>query len=125
MDWEGLGVMEFFDRNGKATCYSPDGEHLYLWSGEPVGYFRDGRVYSFGGKVLGWFEYGWLFDRRNRPALFSTDAEGGPVMPVKQVRPVKGVRGVKPVKAVRQVAHVRPVRSQSWSQYASPLFFQQ
>jgi len=117
--------MDFYDRHGNATCYLPDGEHLYLWNGNPVGYIGDGRVYSFAGKVLGWFENGWLYDRSNRPALFSATASGGPVKPVRHVAPVKSVRKVRPVKGVRQVAHVRPVKSLSWSEYASVLYFQQ
>lgn len=28
--------MEFFDRNGNATCYTHDGKHIYLWNGVPV-----------------------------------------------------------------------------------------
>lgn len=117
--------MEFFDREGRAACYSPDGEHFYLWSGQPVGYVSNGMIYSFGGQLLGWFENGWLYDRQNRPALFSAGATGGPVRPVRQVAPVKAVRAVRPVKGVRQVAHVRPVGSLTWSQVASQLYFQQ
>jgi hypothetical protein len=117
--------MEFFDRQGRATCYSTDGEYFYLWNGTPVGYLSDGRIYSFKGKVLGWFENGWLYDRHNRPALFSAEANGGPVKPVRKVKPVKSVRRVKPVKSVRQVAPVKPVRSLSWSQYADAVYFDQ
>ena len=117
--------MEFFDRSGNATCYCPDGENLYLWTGKPVGYLHDDRIYSFGGKLLGWFSNGWLYDRKNKPALFSTDANGGPVRPVTKVKPVKSVRSVRPVKSVRQVPHVRPAKSISWSQYSSALYFRQ
>lgn len=117
--------MEFFDRGGRAVCYSTDGETLYLWSGKPVGYLSEGRVYSFKGRLLGWIDDGWLFDRHNRPALFADGAIGGPVKPVKQVKPVKGVRAVRPVKGVRQVPHVRPVRSLTWSGFAGPEFFSQ
>jgi hypothetical protein len=117
--------MEFFDRTGVATCYSPDGEHLFLWNGKPVGFFHDGRVYSFSGRQLGWFDNGWLYDRSSRAALFSSDAVGGPIKPVKHVRPVKGVKAVKPVKGVKHVALVRPMRSLSWSPAASALYFQQ
>lgn len=117
--------MEFFDRSGAATCYAPDGEHLYLWGGEPVAYFYDDKVYGFNGRLLGWFENGWLYDRSNHPSLFTTEAAGGPVKPVRQVKPVKGVRGVRPVKSVRQVAIVRPVRSLNWSSYADVGYFEQ
>lgn len=90
--------MEFFDRTGRAACYSPDGEHLYFWNGRPVAFLSNGKVYSFRGRVLGWVENGWLYDRQNRPALFTADAVGGPVRPVMQVKPVKSVRAVRPVK---------------------------
>lgn len=117
--------MEFFDKGGKATCYTPDGEHVYLWTGKPVGYFSDDQIYAFNGKLLGWFSDGWLYDRKNKPALFSPAASGGPTRPVRSVSPVKSVRSVRPIKSVRQVAHVRPVKSLSWSQYSSGLYFQQ
>lgn len=117
--------MEFFDRNGRATCYSPDGEHIYLWNGQPTGYLSDGRIYSFSGRLLGWLENGWLYDRQNRPALFSSEANGGPVRPVRQVKPVRSVRRVRPVKSVRQIAHVRPVRSLNWSPTAGAHYFDQ
>jgi hypothetical protein len=117
--------MDFFDKSGRATCYSPDGEYLYLWTGQPVGYFADDKVYSFQGKLLGWIASGWLYDRHNRPALFSPDASGGPVRPVRRVVPVRSVRQVRPVKSVRQVAHVRPSRSLSWSSAANALYFRQ
>jgi hypothetical protein len=117
--------MEFFDRSGNAICYSPDGEHIYLWNGEPVGYFSDNKIYAFSGKLIGWIENGWLLDRSNRPALFSSSATGGPVKPVRKVKPVKSVRRVRPVKSVRQVAHVRPVKSLNWSQCCNGLFFSQ
>lgn len=117
--------MDFFDRNGAATCYCPDGEHLYLWNGKPVGYITDDKVYSFKGRLLGWFSNGWLMDRKNKPALFSPDASGGPTRPVRKVAPVKSVRSVRPIKSVRQLPHVRPVKSVSWSDYSSALYFQQ
>jgi len=117
--------MEFYDQTGAATCYSSDNVHFYLWGGEPIGYLYDDRVYSFGGKQLGWFDGGWLYDRTNRPALFLSNAVGGPVKPVKQVKSVKGVKHVKPVKAVKQVAIVRPVKSLSWSGVTNANYFQQ
>ena len=115
--------MEFFDRNGAAAVYAPDGEHLYAWDGRPVGYISDGRVYSYRGKLLGWMDNGWLYDRNNQPALFSAESTGGPVRPVRRVKPVKGVRGVRPVKSVREVAPVRNVRSLNWSGRADLSFF--
>lgn len=117
--------MEFYDNGGRATCYSPDGEHLFLWTGKPVGYFDGNKVYSFGGKLLGWIGNGWLYDRQNRPALFSPDATGGPVRPVRAIPPFKAFREFMPFKAFREMAHVRPVMSLGWSPAANALYFQQ
>lgn len=107
--------FELFGRTGRAVAYSPDGEHIYTWSGRPVAYLSDDRVYAFSGRFKGWFEDGWLLDRGMRCVAFTPEANGGPVKPVRAVRPVKGVKGVRPVKGVRSVAPVRPVRSLSWS----------
>jgi hypothetical protein len=117
--------MDFFDSNGRATCYSPDGEHLYLWTGQPVGYFNEDRVYSFSGRLMGWIRNGWLCDRQNRPALFSRDATGGPLRPMRQMAPMRSMRHMRPMKAMRQLAHIRPAPSLSWSPAASALYFRQ
>ncbi|HYE46204.1 MAG TPA: hypothetical protein VEA44_10580 [Caulobacter sp.] len=117
--------MEFYSRTGAAVCYLDDGEHIYLWDGRPAGYIAEGKVWAFSGRLLGWFEDGWLYDRKNKPALFSESAAGGPIKPVRKVKPVKGVKRVKPVKGVRQVAHVRPVRSLTWSPVADANYFAQ
>jgi hypothetical protein len=118
-------MLEFFSENGEATAFSPDDEHLYLWDGSAVAYLHDGKVYAYSGRLLGWYENGWLYDRKNRPALFKKGATGGPIKPVTSVKPVKSVKQVKPVKGVQQVAHARPVRSSSWSAASSDGYFEQ
>jgi hypothetical protein len=105
----------FYDRGGHPVIWSPDGEHLYTWPGIPVAFMRADKVYAYSGRFLGWFSNGWIYDRSNAPLLFSLDAIGGPVKPVKRVRPVRGVRRVRPVKGVRQPSPARPVRKTQWS----------
>lgn len=116
---------DFSGRDGSAVSYSPDGVHLYLWNGTPAGYVANDRVYGFNGRLLGWFVNGWLYDRHNKPALFSRAATGGPVKPARSVRPVKSVRSVRPVKSVKQSPHARPARSLSWSNVADERYFEQ
>jgi len=77
------------------------------------------------GRFLGYFENGWLYDRQNRPALFSSGATGGPVKPVKRVKPVKSVKQVKPLKGVRQVAPVKAIRQITWSPVSGAAYFAQ
>lgn len=118
-------LMEFFDKGGRAICYTPDRKHLYLWTGEAVGYFWNDHVYAFNGKVLGWFSNGWLYDRQNKPALFSTDATSGPAKPVRYVSPAKSIRSTRPIKSARQAAHYRPAKILSWSQHSGAIYFHQ
>lgn len=117
--------VEFFGGDGHAVCYSPDGEHLYLWSGEPVAYVTDEKVYSFNGRLLGWFTNGWLYDRANRPALFSSDSSGGPARPARRARPAKHARRARPAKHARQAPHARPARRVSWSDVPGSAYFSQ
>jgi hypothetical protein len=117
--------MEFYDRSGAATVYSPDGEHLFRWDGKPVGYLSGGRVYSFSGAILGWFDNGWLYDRQNRPALFSKDAVGGPMKPMRKMAPMKSVRSLLPMKGMKSTPSMRPMRSTSWSPVSNLGFFSQ
>jgi len=116
-------MIDFYDRTGAAIAYSQDGEHIYLFSGRPVAYLSGTAVYSFGGQHIGWFQDGWLRDKRGGCALFTAEAKGGPVRPVRHVKPVKGVRHVRPVKGVKAVKSVKPVRQLSWSPLSGARFF--
>ncbi|MBF7022910.1 4-fold beta flower protein [Staphylococcus kloosii] len=48
--------MTFYDENGNAIAYTEDSVHLYLFTGKPVVYFVNKKVYGFNGAHLGWFE---------------------------------------------------------------------
>ncbi len=119
-------MLEFYSATGDAICFSRDDEHLYLWKGRPVAYLLRDRVYTFNERQLGWFENGWLYDRRNRPALFTRrDAVGGPIKPVRKVKAVKAVPAVHPVKGAKQAALGKPARSEQWSAVSGRDYFDQ
>lgn len=118
--------MTLYDRSGTPTAYSEDGEHIYLFNGQPVAYFYENTVYGYNGHQFGWFENGWVRDLQGKCVFFSENATGsGPVKPVKKVTPVKSVKRIKPVKHVKQVRKVRPVSSLNWSPLSGTLFFHQ
>lgn len=120
-----MDEMTFYDRNGRPICYTQDGEHIYLFSGEPVAYLYDGSVYAFSGKHLGWYIDGWIRDHNGNCVFFTEHASGGPIKPVRQVRPVKSVKQIRPIKGVKEIKPVRPVRTLSWSPLSSEAFFEQ
>jgi hypothetical protein len=107
---------DFYDRHGRAIAFSDDDdEALYLWNGRPIAFLNDGKVYAYSGRFVGWFEHGWLRDRRARCVAFTEDAEGGPAKPARHARPARGVRRARPARGARQAAPARPARSTSWS----------
>lgn len=116
-------TIDFYSRTGEPIAYSEDGEHIYLFSGAPVAYLSGDAVYGFGGEHIGWFEDGWIRDKKGGCVFFTADARGGPVKPVKNVKPVKGVKQVKPVKGVKQVKCAKAVKSLSWSPLSGRQFF--
>ena len=113
----------FYDQAGAPVVYTEDGEHLYSFSGEPVGYYSGDSVHSFSGKHLGWCDDGWMRDHAGNAALFTEDASGGPIKPIKQIRPIKGIKQIKPIKGVREIVPIRPIKSLGWSSLSGLQFF--
>jgi hypothetical protein len=115
--------LTFFDRNGAPVVYTDDGEHIFMFSGQAVGYLHSGSIYSFSGKHLGTFENGWIRDHSGNAALFTQGAIGGPIKPIKHIPPIKGIKQTKPIKGVRQIAPIKPIKSLSWSALSGRHFF--
>lgn len=111
-------MVDFYDRGGNAVAYCEDGENIYTWDGRPIAFLKSEKIFNYSGKLIGRFENGWFRDRDGKCLLFTAQAQGGPVTPVKKVKPVKGVKRVKPVKPVTEVPPVKPVNSLSWSNKA-------
>ncbi|WP_349368398.1 4-fold beta flower protein [Salinarimonas sp.] len=106
--------MDFFDRDGRALVYSPDGTHLHTWDGDPVGYLHEGKIFDFSGKHRGWFESGWLLNKYGERIAFTRDATGGPIMPLTSLPPLKGLRGLLPLKGLRELPQLKPLPSSQW-----------
>ena len=125
MEW---GIfMTFYNSSGRAVAYlHDDGEHIYLFSGQPVAYLSNDAVYAFNGTQLGWFENGWIRDLTGKCVFFTETSTGsGPIKPVKHVKPVKGVKHVRPLKCVKHARHAKAAKSLSWSQLSGEQFFVQ
>lgn len=118
--------MTFYNSHGKPIAYSENGTDIYLFNGQPIAYLSGDAVYSYNGKHLGWFEKGWIRDKKGYCVFFTENATGsGPVKPVKQVSSVKSVKSVKPVKNSKQSPSIKAADSLSWSTFSNEQFFQQ
>jgi len=101
-----------YDSAGDAVAYiADDSSTIYLWQGEAVAYVDGDRIYGWNGQHLGWFADGMIHDGGGLRAGFVR--ERCPV--VTRVQPVKSVKQVRRVKSVRSIAPIRPVLSHSMS----------
>lgn len=107
--------MEFFDRNGRPSIYTEDGEHLYTFDGEPVAYIAEDMIYDFGGHHLGWLQDGWFINHTGERVLFTRDATGGPFKPFTQFLPFKGFKQFLPFKGFREFAPFKPLLTMNWA----------
>lgn len=118
--------MTFYNSQGKPIAYSENGTDIYLFNGHPVAYLYADAVYSYSGKHLGWFEKGWIRDKKGYCVFFTENSTGsGPVKPVKQICSVKSVKSIKPIKNSRQSPCVKAADNLSWSSFSNERFFQQ
>lgn len=118
--------MTFYSSTGRAIAYCEDGEHIFLYSGEPVAYLYDGAIYGYNGNVYGWFEKGWIRDLNGSCAFFTEDADGsGPIKPIKSILPIKGIKGIKPIKGIKQIRPIKSINQIGWSNLSGEQFFHQ
>ena len=118
---------EFYSRTGYPVCFASDDKTIHFWDGKAAAYLEgsDNKVYAFSGKFLGWYANGWLYDRGNKPALFSASATSGPVKPLKKIASPHG-RAQFTVKASQQLSHSAPARhTTTWSGFADVSYFTQ
>ena len=118
--------MVFYDRYGKPTAYTEDGEYIYLFTGEPVAYLYSDAVYGYSGRQFGWFQNGWVRDLNGNCAFFTENATGfGPLKPMKQLCPLKSLKQLRPLKGLRELKRLRPLDSLSWSALSGKQYFAQ
>lgn len=108
--------LHFLPQSGQPYAYSDDGEHIYTFGGKPVGYLADGSIFNFDGRHLGYFHHGALFDQAGQTLLFTHEASGGPMKPIKQMLPMKGVKQMRPMKGMKQMKPMKPMFGLGWSQ---------
>lgn len=116
--------MDFYGRDGSAVAYLSEEGTIFTFSGKPVAYLVGNSIYAFSGRFLGWLENGWLYDRDNRPSLFSQSAQGGPLKPLRALKPLKGLRELKPLRGSRELKPLKPLRSIDWGSRSDAAFFE-
>jgi len=115
--------LALYDRDGAAIVYSDDGEHLFLFSGQPAAYIDADAVFSYRGEQLGWFERGWLRDKDGRCVAFSEKAAAGPHVPARGPLPPIAPKQPLPTLERQDPRALRPLHSNTWSNRSAIEFF--
>ena len=114
----------FYDLNGKPSCYTDDGIHLFDFSGNILAYIDGDSIFHFSGKHLGWFVDGWIRDHNGACVFFSETANNsGPLKPLKQLVPLKSLKQLLPLKGLKELKPLKALTSISWSNYGKEIFF--
>lgn len=107
--------LVFYDQSGEPVAYSEDHQTVYRFNGQPLGYFDDDSLYAFSGHHIGWFADGWIRDRSGNALVFTPEATGGPMKPIRRLRPIKSIKSIRPIKGIRQIRPIRPIFTLGWS----------
>ena len=116
--------MNLYDASGQVVAYCDDGNHIFMFSGEPVAYFAGRSVYSFVGRHLGWFGGGWVRDHGGACVLFNDRASGvGPPKPDRWPVPRREPRHPLPLTGKPEPEPARPNYPPVWSDLSAAYFF--
>ena len=99
--------MTFYNSHGKPIAYLADEQHIFLFNGRPVAYLYDNKVYGFNGHHFGWFEDGWIRDKRGRCVFFTEDASGSGQRNQLNTRGQLNVRNMRSQQSVQNTPHVQ------------------
>jgi hypothetical protein len=106
-----------YGRHGNAAAYLAVTGVLYFFNGNPIGYVKDSKLWTFLGTHEGWFSDGLLLSLHGCCVGFTRAAPRtqGPGLPVMRPDPKKAQKRALPVIAVRKAAHTRISSQRRWS----------
>lgn len=100
--------ISLYDKLGTPVAYidTLDDNTIYLWNGNPVCYLQDGnKIYGFNGQHIGWFEADIIRDLHGHKVGFTRAT--CPMLT--QILPIKSLKRLKPIKSIKQIAHLKPI----------------
>ena len=119
-------AIDLWDMHGQAVAYiDDDKQSIYMWDGTPVAWLWGTGIYTYRGKLLGWFFDGWIFGLDGKCVLFTERGAYRPVKPLRQPPGSRGDKGVRPSRGEREPARKQPERSLVWSSVNALSFLRQ
>ena len=112
--------ISLYDNDGEAVAYIAvdDDLTIYLWGGKPVAYLDGENVYGFSGQHLGWFSDGVILDHAgNAPCVLKDRYPGSTAY-----EGYKGYKEYKPYKSYAEYAPYKPYASNKLSSTPCSIF---
>ena len=113
--------INFYDSSGRAVAYIDASQDLtiYLWSGKPCAYLDGENIYGFNGEHLGWFHSGIVYDHDGYVVAGIASVFLSPV----RLAPFKGLKQLCPLKSLKELSPLKPLFSTIWSATPAQIFF--
>ncbi len=108
--------VSLFDQSGEAVAYIDYDEDsaIFLWDGSPVAFLeKDGEdwcVFGFNKLFLGWFENGFLYDKKGHIAAATEKT----INRITKAGRIKGIQKITPFKPITRITPVKPIFRNSW-----------
>jgi hypothetical protein len=119
-------LTNLWDSHGTAVAYiDDDHESVYLQDGSAVAWISGVNLYSYRGRLLGWYYQGWVIDLEGKCLLFSERAQPGAVRPFTRLPEDRGDKALRPSRSVPDPSRKRPSRAKTWSSIDARTFFTQ
>lgn len=117
---------DLLDMHGQAVAYIDNDKHsIYTWDGTPVAWLSGSGVYTYRGKLLGWFFDGWIFGLDGKCVLFTERGIYKPTKPFRLPSGSRGEQGLRPSRGGREPVRKQRERSLLWSSMNALSFFKQ
>ena len=97
---------------------------MFTITGTPVAFIRNGTVFDFSARLLGYYSNGWIRDKNGYAVLFTDDHSGvGPIPPIHEIPPFPAIPSIPPIPPMTPIPPFPPIPSYSWSSISAEDFF--
>ena len=108
-------LITIYGRGGTVIAWLED-DVIFDMCGRWVAFLDEVSVYSFTGKLLGFYEDGWFRDQRGEAVAFTPGCnDEGPVLPICEEPPLPPALDCPPVPTTPHLLAVSPMPGVDWS----------
>lgn len=115
---------DLWDAHGDPIAYiDDDKESVFFYDGTPIAWIAGNCLYTYRGRLLGWYYEGWIFGADGKCVLFGERAQPGATKPFRKNVGDRTDKTVCPSRSSRDTMRKRPIRASVWSGTSARAFF--